>query len=1613
MKSGWNRVIAGKLSVAMIALIMLTSPGIIGQGQASADVFIIEYDEGIDIMALPDTVNILQDYGNGRALVEISAGSKALSAASGIRMQSISDRTMITPGMADISFDWKKGEPEIAENLRAPDDSDIFIVKFKGPMVSAWVEQIADLGGIVHMDAARYGLIVQMDKSTKASVERLPVVDWIGDYHPAYKVAPNIWEDKENVPIDARLFDGSDIFSVVSKLDSLGATINHIFLSDNVIGFTIDSIMIPRVASLNEISQMSKDGIDEVHDLNAAKIHNAESVWYPSYSCLPQSLNGSGEIVGIQDTGLCLGEPAIAGPPDLFSGPDGNRVIRYQDRTGNSDPDGDSYGFAHGTAVATTVLSSGWQWEASLGENTDDDKWKYAESVGLLPRGELSMDGIATNFGGLIPDTTYWDDQYTDGARAMVNCYGTTGPYSYDTTSTTADTQMDADTRMILFTAGNSGPDPGTLGYVPKNGLVVAGSQNYRPAELEAWNPNLISVSSGRGDPTLVYGRIKPDIAAVDTACIGNLGKGEIDYWGFDILYNWIGPPPDEYDANIPGAGSDGDPDYFMGTSAACPNAAGLYLLCREYLREIEGIPEPPSELTKAMLIQSGEKMDENLYMYPGYDQGWGRPDLLSVLAPDAPSTMQYDSAVFTSVATWTPAFTTNIVSGDVPLKATLVWKDSPGEALNRDLDLRITAPGGDVYKGNSFTLSAPYWSMPNSDANRPDAAASGYDEDNNIEQVWIDNPETGLWTVEVLVANQPSNIPAAIVMTGDIGPQNTYDVDLTTDYPTTMHLVAGGQVDFSFNVFNFGTAADMISMSDDSPFSISYSPTGPYSLGSETGTEVLATISAGIVPPGVYDFILTGTSQGDPTKLDNLFMKIEVIDENLPYKYEVAADSADEIDPDVVTFTDSLATSHIFISYIRTTTNGNRVWIAHDTLQADGTPSGAWTYQEITAPVPDYADPKDVRISVMSGGTYQDRVYIVWYGEQIGAQGTSGWISYADRIDYSSWTTVLVDNNMGVGDNNNKRVNFLLCRPVANELLYVFEHVDYTSAGAIVGWGTHSRSSIDGGATWLAATQVQPSDTNYYYFPNGCVDENDVCWIFFYWRSSSGSERDISVRLYDGTWQAGGTVVTDTSFNSMNPSAWSTSEGAFGNRVYCSFIRDQGTSEQTVWTTYIDGDYTSLVPPVDFWPINGPNGTDVSYEDLDRGPLLDGVGTGDGCTWVAYKEKSTPYGANMHTVCSNDGFATPISYTVTADTQAKGHQMVSSLSLGGDHMYEVFHSSPGDFTDVNLNIYLVMLHYDWPADPDLTGPITTSVIVNPNPVDINVGTFFDLSANIDDMSTGFSGIQDAEYWISGLNPGVPVEPAWPNVGGMVISGVTESEIATATGLIIPGGVDGDYFYVWVHGCDVGDDGIGGNADDNWGAGNHIRVDIIDSSGPTPDNIEIQNPTGPWPAWRFISFKKVMEGNVLTILDDSASGDGGTTWDIVQWYDPTDSLDPWKSYNKDFAGIQDMPVINNTMGVWLAITDSAGDQVLTTGNTGADPGITIIYLESGWNMVGYPSSTPRIAQDTLPAEVTKVAEYDHLDPYLMNQDDPSLITMSEYNAYWVYATAATTWTVDP
>ncbi len=164
--------------------------------------------------------------------------------------------------------------------------------------------------------------------------------------------------------------------------------------------------------------------------------------------------------------------------------------------------------------------------------------------------------------------------------------------------------------------------------------------------------------------------------------------------------------------------------------------------------------------------------------------------------------------------------------------------------------------------------------------------------------------------------------------------------------------------------------------------------------------------------------------------------------------------------------------------------------------------------------------------------------------------------------------------------------------------------------------------------------------------------------------------------------------------------------------------------------------------------------------------------------------------------------------------------------------------------------------------------------------------------------------------------------------------------------------------------------------------------------------------------WNMISLPLVPENS--TMPDVLIDLDGDTTWSRMKLYEPLDLTDPWKSY--DIAkpdSLQEISDIDITNGIWVFIPDmdSLGDGFIRI--EGQEPTTTAISLTTGWNLIGYPSMTPEVAANTLPASADIISVFDAGQPYLIRDEtDLNLVTMNDGEAYWVHVSSDCIWNVN-
>lgn len=329
------------------------------------------------------------------------------------------------------------------------------------------------------------------------------------------------------------------------------------------------------------------------------------------------------------------------------------------------------------------------------------------------------------------------------------------------------DAQINQHPSLIhVFSAGNNGTSDCGYGAGSGWGNVTGGHKQAKNVICVA---NLTQISNLAGSSSrgpAADGRIKPDIGAKGTSVNSTL--------------------------------TDNTYGSFTGTSMACPGIAGCMAQLYQAYKELNGNTNPPSDLMKCIMLNSADDIGNP---GPDFKHGWGEVNVLRGLRMLEESNYQ-SGAVSQGDDNDHDLI---VPAGIKDLKIMVYWHDkeaSPSStiALVNDLDIQLTSPNGTVFQ--PWVLDpTPNSSLLNSNAVR------GIDSLNNMEQITIKNPVSGIYNLLVNGTSVP------------FGPQDywlTYEYnyeDITLTYP----IGGEGLVPGEFELIRWDAPEDSI------PFILEY----------------------------------------------------------------------------------------------------------------------------------------------------------------------------------------------------------------------------------------------------------------------------------------------------------------------------------------------------------------------------------------------------------------------------------------------------------------------------------------------------------------------------------------------------------------------------------------------------------------------------------------------------------------------------------------------------------------------------------------------------------------------------------------------------------------------
>ncbi len=420
-------------------------------------------------------------------------------------------------------------------------------------------------------------------------------------------------------------------------------------------------------------------------------------------------------------------------------------------------------------------------------------------------------------------------------------------------------------------------PDPGSISdpATAKNAVVVGGSGNTsEPVDgNDPYPQNVRYPFSGVGPATAVSQRVAPLLMAPAFDSGGRFQNGFPDAGLGTTAGDGVESGGMGFRSEFSCRSSDNDQNApvechvaqgLAGTSVASAAAAGAAMLVRDYFAQgfypdaTSGNPGNSSDvvtnlsgaMVKAILIASAAWMDASTPDSPtnaagipvrlslnyrfNREQGYGRIQLDNALPlqshnPSPIGMIVADGGVpggRLDIPGLTGSINTTIGGSDTgtitvcddarELRIALVWMDTTGDVLNRNLDLEVQSPSGKVYFGNYFTddnnrngvidsgedcpgsvITGSPTSLDESPWSLPACANSARDNRNPTEAVFLSpdprrngveagsetdkQTEAGIWTIRVKTGAGSASTTSqryAVVVTGGVCPGSSIRFD-------------------------------------------------------------------------------------------------------------------------------------------------------------------------------------------------------------------------------------------------------------------------------------------------------------------------------------------------------------------------------------------------------------------------------------------------------------------------------------------------------------------------------------------------------------------------------------------------------------------------------------------------------------------------------------------------------------------------------------------------------------------------------------------------------------------------------------------------------------------
>jgi subtilisin family serine protease len=620
-----------------------------------------------------------------------------------------------------------------------------WLIHLVGPVRQEWLAELRKLGANPVCYLAYQTLVCRPWRDVAVdNVRQLEFVDWLGPFPASAKLAPELLSLASGSSLLTprpslvlSVWPGEDPNAVAQTIAASGGEVERII--GRSVSFRADASRVAELARLEPVAWMQERA--------PARRFNSDVQWVMQVGWRPErpdelagrpiwahGIRGQNMVVGLFDSGIATEHDMFIDPAVPITGPGlyplHRKLMAYKLYEGAVFGDAGNY---HGTAVAGTLCGN----DSIAGNASKLDGVAPDCRIYFVDEGDaFGFDVFDTDFTALL-DSVRLSNGVSQPVRQVSGSFGTEESLSYyRLQESSVDEVCWADQQfLVIWAAANRRGPAYNIGHpsAAKSVLTVG-------ACGDGTQSNTVWFASSRGPCR--DERIKPTLLAP----------------GVDV------------------ATADGrEPHSYLsasGTSLSAPAASGALMLLRQYFAEgwyPTGSPDSSHRLTqlssalmRALAIAACDSNVGAEYP-PDNAAGWGRLDVATVMhfPGDSNGLAFLDEPV--GVATGEDISFQFELSGRAPIHAVLAWTDTaaaPGAAVAivNDLDLELTSPDGNRYRGNQFYNG---WSR----ANPPN-----WDERNVEEVCLVPHPLTGRWTARVIGRNvYTSHQPFAVVVRAGI----------------------------------------------------------------------------------------------------------------------------------------------------------------------------------------------------------------------------------------------------------------------------------------------------------------------------------------------------------------------------------------------------------------------------------------------------------------------------------------------------------------------------------------------------------------------------------------------------------------------------------------------------------------------------------------------------------------------------------------------------------------------------------------------------------------------------------------------------------------------------